>query len=114
LPTLAELCGIQPPDVQLDGQSLAAVVRNPDDTSLHTQRLLHWQVGAGPNAEWALREGDWKLIGNTRDTSQGGRAERISLFLVNLQDDPGEHTNLAEQHPDIVARLQRLHEEHLE
>jgi arylsulfatase A-like enzyme len=114
LPTLAELCGIQPPDVQLDGQSLAAVVRNPDDTSLHTQRLLHWQVGAGPNAEWAVREGDWKLIGNTRDTSQGGRAERISLFLVNLQDDPGEHTNLAEQHPDIVARLQRLHEEHLE
>ncbi len=62
-----------------------------------------------------MREGDWKLIGNTRDTSAGdGPSQRVSMFLANLRDDPGETTDLAGQHPDLVARLRRLHEEHLE
>jgi arylsulfatase A-like enzyme len=78
-------------------------------------RVLHWQVGLGPTADWAVREGNWKLIGNARDTSRTGpQAERIPLFLANLRDDPGETTNVAEQHPDLVARLCRLHEQHLE
>ena len=78
-------------------------------------RALHWQVGQGPDADWAVREGDWKLIGNTRDTGTGdGKSKRVSLFLANLRDDPGETTDLADKHPDIVARLHRLHEQHLE
>jgi hypothetical protein len=54
-------------------------------------------------------------IGNTRDTGAGdGGSKRVSLFLANLRDDPGETTDLAGKHPDIVARLRRLHEQHLE
>jgi arylsulfatase A-like enzyme len=76
---------------------------------------LHWQVGRGPDADWAVREGDWKLMGNARDTSRSANSpERFPLFLANLKDDPGETTNLADQHPDIVDRLRRLHEQHLD
>ncbi len=35
-------------------------------------------------------------------------------FLANLKDDPSEKVNLAEQHPDIVARLRELYQRHLD
>jgi arylsulfatase A-like enzyme len=115
LPTLAELTGAKLPEVALDGRSLVPVLRDATAPSPHHDRVLHWQVGLGANADWAVRAGDWKLIGNARDTSRTGTpAERIPLFLANLRDDPGETTNVAEQHPDLVARLRRLHEQHLD
>jgi arylsulfatase A len=113
LPTLAELAGVPVPKVSLDGRSLVPVLRDGRAASPHADHPLHWQVGQGPNADWAVRDGDWKLLGNARDTSGGTTAERIPLFLANLQDDPGERTNLAERHPDIVQRLRQLHEQHL-
>jgi arylsulfatase A-like enzyme len=103
------------PEVHLDGRSLAGVLRDAQAPSPHAGRALHWQVGRGANADWAVREGDWKLIGNARDTSQGGApVERIPLFLANLASDPGEKTNLAGAHPDRVERLRRLHKQHLD
>lgn len=115
LPTLAELTGVKPPAVHLDGRSLVNVLRNANAPSPHSGRALHWQVGQGPNADWAVREGDWKLLGNTRDTSKRDPGSpRVTMFLANLKDDPGETTNLAEQHPEILTRLRKLHEQHLE
>jgi len=115
LPTLAELCGVKLPSIQLDGRSLAAVVRDPQAASPHEGGALHWQVGQGPDAEWAVREGDWKLIGSTRDTGRtGGEDNRVSMFLANLREDPGESTNVAERHADIVARLKERHEHYLD
>jgi arylsulfatase A len=114
LPTLAELAAVPPPSVHLDGRSQAGVLRAASTPSPHAGHALHWQVGAGPNADWAVREGDWKLIGNARDTSLGKASPaRIPLFLANLKDDPGETENLAGRHPDQVARLRALHEHHL-
>ncbi len=113
LPTLAELAGVKPPAVPLDGRSLVPVLRDATAASPHASHALHWQVGTGPNADWAVREGDWKLIGNTRDTTDRRRPEKASLFLANIQTDPGEKTNLADKHPDIVARLRKLHDQDL-
>ena len=39
--------------------------------------------------------------------------ERILIFLANLAEDPGEQKNLANQHPNVVARLKELHEKYL-
>jgi arylsulfatase A len=115
LPTLAELCGIDPPETHLDGRSLVPVLESATAPGPYKGRTLHWQVGRGPNASWAVRKGDWKLLGNVRDTTDGrSPGERIPLFLANLKDDPGETTNLADRHPDLVNRLRQLHEQHLD
>ena len=113
LPTLAELTGVGKPDVHLDGRSLVAVIRHEKASSPHDGRALHWQVGSGPKADWAVREGDWKLIGKSRDTSDGRQSEPIELFLVNLKSDPGETTNLAGVEADRVTYLRQLHDAHL-
>lgn len=110
LPTLAELCGIKPPDVKFDGHSLAGVLKSADAPSPHKD--LHWQVTTGTNTTWAVREGDWKLISNGVDTTRGDvPAKKIPRFLGNLKDDPGEHTDLSDKHPEIVERLTKLHEQ---
>jgi arylsulfatase A-like enzyme len=114
LPTLAELTGVKLPAVKLDGRSLVKVLREAKAPGPHADHPLHWQVGAGPNADWAVREGDWKLIGSTRDTTDGKQPVKMSVFLANLKSDPAEKTNLADRHPDIVARLRKLHQEHLD
>jgi arylsulfatase A len=111
LPTLAELTGVKPPSVHLDGRSLALNLR--DSQSPIPGRILHWQVGNGANAQWSVRDGDWKLIANTQDTGSGRGQSRIPLFLANLKSDPGEQTNLMEANPEIVARLHELHASHL-
>ncbi len=112
LPTMAELAGVTPPKVHLDGQSLSAILRDANTPAF--DRALHWQVGEGSTAEWAVREGDWKLMVNTRDTSAGDQnLPRIGLFLANLKDDPAEQANLADKFPERVSHLRKLHEAEL-
>ncbi|HTY89388.1 MAG TPA: arylsulfatase [Candidatus Acidoferrum sp.] len=51
----------------------------------------------------AIREGDWKLIWRTLLPS--------SVELYNLAQDPSETNNVASEHPDKVAELQKRIEE---
>lgn len=114
LPTLAEFTGVAAPEVKLDGRSLAALLVDDSVRSPHRDHALHWQLGNGPKADWAVMLGDWKLIGRSVDTS-GNDGSRVPIEneLYNLQSDPGERTNLSEQEPDMLARLRNLHELHL-
>jgi arylsulfatase A-like enzyme len=80
------------------------VIRKAAAPSAHD--VLHWQVG-GP---WAVREGDWKLLGQPQDTGVRPAEKLPRLFLVNLRDDPRERTNLADREPDRVTRLKALHD----
>ena len=41
-------------------------------------------------------------------TRHGYRFESIGLSLYNLDDDPGESTDLADRHPEVVAMLQEV------
>jgi arylsulfatase A len=114
LPTLASLTGVTAPAAEIDGRSLMDVIRDANAPSPHADRSLHWQVGTGPNADWAVRYGDWKLIGSTRDTSDGRQPLKVTQFLVNLKNDPGETTNLTDAHPEVVAQLRKLHNDQLD
>ncbi len=40
----------------------------------------------------------------------GYRVENIGLSLFNLNDDPGETHDVAQEHPEIVERLKKLAE----
>lgn len=114
LPTLASLAEVAAPDVHLDGRSLVPVLHDAAAVSPHDGSALHWQVGNGPKADWAVREGDWKLIGRSRDTSKGGESPIVEMQLFNLAEDPAEANNLAAQYPDQVRHLRELHEKHLD
>ena len=71
-------------------------------------------MGEGATADWAVRLGDWKLIGRSRDTGAGDvKGKVVENFLVDLRSDPAEQTNLAGAEPETVRRLRRLHEEEL-
>ncbi len=106
LPTIAALCDVPPPKVHLDGKSLAAVIRSADAPTPHD--ALHWQL----DTSWAVRSGDWKLLHDPIDTTRRAPGERIpGDFLVDVREDPTEATNLAARHPEIVARLSRMHAE---
>jgi arylsulfatase A len=110
LPTVAELCGVKAPDVALDGTSMLPVINSAEAAGRHG--VLHWQMGTGKGAQWAVREGDWKLIGNAWDTSVNDKGgTRIERFLANLPEDVGEKRNYATDRPEIVERLTKLHEE---
>ena len=109
MPTLAELCGVELLKADIDGRSIVPVIRSVDAPSPHG--VLHWHVGGGKQPQWAVREGDWKLISNVKSTpdSELTAADR-QYFLSNLATDISERTNHAGEHPEVVQRLRKLHD----
>jgi arylsulfatase A-like enzyme len=110
LPTLAEMCGVKLLNENIDGKSLLPIAMSAEAPSVHP--ILHFQLGNGPRAQWAVREGDWKLLGNAKDTSKTSTAPLMKeLFLSNVAKDVGEQKNFAADEPEIVARLKKAHED---
>ncbi len=100
-PTLAELCSFDNVPSDIDGLSMVSVIKN-DEPSKH--QLAFWQLGN----QWAVRKGNWKLIGNPKDHSPKGKYlndENDRLFLSNLSQDPSEMKNFAEKYPQKVEEL---------
>lgn len=100
LPTIASVAGIELSDETVDGVSL--LQPNPE-------RLLVWRWGN----TWAVRKGNWKLTNTNEQWGKGRPSDRyikpisndLSMKLFNLEDDPGERTNLAEKEPGKVQEL---------
>lgn len=109
LPTLAELAGVDLPEGlagRLDGKSLVPVIRSEEAGTPHA--VFYW---ASDRRQWAVREGDWKIIGNPYDpTRKEAFGKEDAYYLVNLRDDVGERRNVAADHPEIVAHLRELHQ----
>ncbi len=102
-PTILELCGVEiPTGIELDGHSVLPLVR--DQAAPSRYAVMHWQW----QKSWMVREGNWKLIVNGRHRIGGKRADAV--YLASLSDEQPERKNHAEQHPDIVGRLRRLHD----
>ncbi len=108
LPTIADLCDVPPPKAMLDGKSLKDVIASESAPTPHESFV--WQLGSGGGAQWVVREGDWKLLGNPRDvTKKAPLSKNDKHFLSNLSTHKNELKNLADEHPDVVERLKRRH-----
>ena len=98
MPTMAAAAGAELPAVEIDGQNLLPVtlgtgaLKRPDDA-------LYWQSGRTR----VVRAGDWKLQVEGR---------RNKMWLFDLKNDPTEQTNLAANHPDKLAELLALLDQH--
>lgn len=108
LPTIAELCGVALPGSPVDGKSLAPVIASAEAPTPHS--VLHWLTGSVEQGQWAVREGDWKLIGNPQDPTLPQGESLPSHYLVNLAKDPEERENRTASDPEQFARLKGLHE----
>lgn len=108
LPTIAEICGVELPERQVDGKSLLPVIRSAEAPSPH--RVFHWQTGGKRNLQWAVRDGNWKLVFNPRDTNGGRLPPGDRWFLSDMAVDATERKNLRGKHLDVVERLTRLHD----
>ena len=104
MPTLAELCQVPLPKARLNGCSLVGVLRSPSATSPHD--VLAWRQGD----QWAVRQGPWKLLHHPDDRADAQKLAPADKewFLANVDVDPGERTNVASLHPDIVGKLRAL------
>lgn len=93
-PTLAEMCGLPAP-FNVDGQSLAPLVRDPK-TAWDQPARWFWADGDAVRTErWCLKQ--WP--------SKGRRPARTELF--DHAQDPDELHNVAPGHPEVVAELRR-------
>jgi len=117
-PTIMNFAGGKVPE-NLDGKSLLPVLRNQPSGQRHHDTLV-WDKGKG--GCWVVRHGKWKLAHNAGWTHndyefKDGKAVAVDapftypdgIQLFDLEDDPSETTNLADQHPETVAELTNLH-----
>jgi arylsulfatase A-like enzyme len=93
--------GVRPPATyRSEGVDLVGLVQK--GTTL--ERTLFWRLPAAASAavtapvtQRAVRRGDWKYVD-----------DRGQYFLFNLRTDPGERSDLAQQHRDLIRELRAL------
>ncbi len=108
LPTAVTLAGGKVPDQPvIDGRDISPLLFGKTTQS---QREAHYYF-SGYNLQ-AVRQGPWKLAiapqPGTGSKDANTDASGNALRLYNLDTEIGEQSNVAAQHPDIVARLQQL------
>jgi arylsulfatase A len=108
LPTFVKLAGGQvPTDHKIDGADIWPLLSGQSQTSPHN--ALYYFNGVRLQA---VRSGAWKLAIAPQGTGKGIGAPEPATFakprLYNLDLDIGERTNVAAEHPKVVARLQGL------
>lgn len=116
LPTIVALTDASTPVNSIDGENLAPLLKG--DTN-HMGREVHYFFHI--DELQAVRRGKWKLhlqhafehVAEPGKEGAKGTAtyQVIPLSLFNLENDPGEKYNLADQHPDIVLDLKKTAEE---
>jgi arylsulfatase A len=115
LPTVASLTGTSAPqDRIIDGKDIRPLMFGEEGSESPHEVFYYY---AGRNLQ-AVRSGDWKLVlahnyrrpmppGKGGQPGEYGRG-RIELSLFNLAEDVGETKNVAQEHPEIVKRLERF------
>lgn len=98
MPTFAELTGASAPK-ESDGVSFLPTLTGKGKQRRHD--FLLWDFG-GYGGQQAVRLGNWK--GLRRNLHRGN----TKLELYNLATDPGEQHDVAEKHPDIVKRIEKI------
>lgn len=111
LPTIAHYTDSEIIDKDIDGKNMVSIINNPNAKTKH--EVVHWQKGEASDLKsgWAVRKGDWKLLGHPIDSSVNKKLlDSDTLFLVNLIDDIGERQNLKNKYPEKVDELLKEHQ----
>jgi arylsulfatase A-like enzyme len=104
-PTLADIIGIDlPAPTQVEGRSLLPLLNDGDAEWSDRYRVFHqgrWPVGDEPNdyqfKNFAIRNERFRLVGIDQ--------------LYDIQADPGEKTNVIEQHPEVLKAMMAYYDQ---
>jgi arylsulfatase A-like enzyme len=108
LPTLAELAGAKltaAVKAQVEGRSLVPLLKDaranwPD--RVFVRHIGRWPKGANPNdykyVQVSVRTKRWHLVNDSKENFK-----RWALY--DLETDPGEKTDVAAQHPEVVKQM---------
>lgn len=117
LPTLAAFAGAKLPKKTIDGRNARKVLEDPA-RARSPHRALYFYYGR--NELQAMRSGRWKLHfpHRYRTLAPGPEARdgrpapyrylKTGVELYDLDRDIGERRDLAQEHPEVVKRLQSL------
>ncbi|MFH1920046.1 MAG: sulfatase [Planctomycetota bacterium] len=116
LPTIAHLVGAKLPEHAIDGKNVWPLIAGePGAQSPHEAYFFYY----GRQLQ-AVRMGQWKLhfphkyrtlagrAGGTGGTPVPYEQAEVGLSLFDLENDVGETTDVAGEHPDVVARIRAL------
>ncbi len=100
LPTLIELCEIEPPSsVKFDGTSIAPLLSGDVPSDWPDRILVTDSQRVKDPIKWrksSVMTSQWRLINGKE--------------LYDIKADPGQSTNVAAKHPDVLARLTEFYE----
>lgn len=117
-PTILEVLELSPQEGQiLDGQSITSLFLQDDEDAENalSERAIfchfpHYTPATGNLPATSVREGDYKLLRFFCDNED--QTDRLELY--DLSEDIGESKNLAEEKPELAARLNGMIEGFLE
>ncbi|MCK5835042.1 MAG: arylsulfatase [Lentisphaeria bacterium] len=100
MPTLTEVAGLKKPGFT-DGNSILPTLLN-DLKSQKQHKYVYWEFFEG-SGKRAIRKGNWKGV-----ILKTNKIIDPNFELYNLQNDPEEKHNIAQQYPEVVADLEKL------
>lgn len=114
LPTLTQFTGSNLPKKKIDGASLVPLLTGKTSESPHENFFFFYRT----NELHAVRHKNWKMYVPHTYRSLNGRVGTTDGFpvpydmntitdnaLFNLETDPQETTNIAENHPEVVKKI---------
>ncbi|HUT88196.1 MAG TPA: sulfatase [Thermoguttaceae bacterium] len=116
LPTIAHLVGAKLPDHTIDGKNIWPLVSGEPGAKSPQEAYFFYYA----TQLQAVRMGKWKLHfphkyrtlagrpGGTGGTPVPYEQAEIGLALFDLENDVAETTDVAGEHPDVVAKIQKL------
>ena len=112
LPTIAIITGSDLPANNIDGHNIQSLVFGDKNAKTPTDAYFYyngWQLQAVRSGKWKLHlPHKYSAVVVAEDGNRYGRKgipSEIGLSLFNLEEDIGEHINLADKYPEIVEDL---------
>lgn len=108
LPTLAALAGVKSPAEQVEGRSLLPLIEGQADAwsdRFIFNHVCRWPTGADPDdfkeLNYSVRNQRFRYV--APKDGQKGEAKKAELY--DMVADPGQRTNVVDQHLGVAARM---------
>lgn len=109
-PTIAEIAGAPiAKGLDLDGRSLIPLIENPEAQWRDRNLIFHtgrWNKKGAPG-RWGTGNTDPDKAKYTHFAVRNEKWRLVGKSLYNIDQDPGEMKDVAEQHPEVAAKMRK-------